>query len=50
MTLEALERAIEFLVVKRNAAHGNEAEQAHYNSKLSKLYDCKYLMLAQAQR
>ena len=47
MTLEALLTAIANLIIKREQAHGDQAEQARLNAKLSKLYECKYLMLAQ---
>ncbi len=47
MTLEALKTAIANLVAKREKAHGDQAEQERLNAKLNKLYECKYLMLAQ---
>lgn len=50
MTYEALELAISRLIEKRRKAHGNDAEQARINAKLTKLYDKKYLMLQQQGR
>lgn len=50
MTIEALKEAIAKLIKKRAEAHGNEAEQSRINAKLNKLYDIKYLALAQATR
>lgn len=47
MTLEALKLAIQRLIIKRREAHGNDAEQARINAKLTKLYDLKYTMLMQ---
>lgn len=49
MTLETLEYAIGNLIKKRAKAHGNDAEQRRINEKLTRLYDLKYLMLAQRQ-
>lgn len=48
MTLEALNNAIAKLIIKRQEAHGDMAEQQRINTKLSKLYDCKNLMLVQS--
>lgn len=47
MTYEALQEAIKRLIIKRRQAHGNDAEQARINAKLTKLYDLKYTMLMQ---
>ena len=47
MTYEALTHAIANLIDKRSKAHGNYAEQARINAKLTKLYDLKYTMLTQ---
>jgi hypothetical protein len=47
MTYEALMHAISNLIEKRRKAHGNDQEQARINAKLTKLYDLKYVMLAQ---
>lgn len=48
MTYEALQNAIARLIIARREAT-DEAEQARINEKLSKLYDLKYIMLAQNQ-
>ena len=50
MTLDALNYAIARLIIARQKAHGNYAEQARINAKLTKLYDLKYLMLEQQGR
>ena len=50
MTYEALELAISNLIAKRRQAHGNDQEQARLTTKLNKLYDIKYTMLAQKKR
>lgn len=47
MTLEALTEAIKRLIVKRAEAHGNTQEQERINTKLTKLYDLKAIMLKQ---
>lgn len=47
MTYEALMYAIANLIEKRRKAHGNDAEQARITAKLEKLYELKYVMLAQ---
>lgn len=50
MTIEALNEAIKRLIMKRAEAHNDEAEQERINSKLTKLYDLKCLMLEQQAR
>lgn len=50
MTYEALEYAISHLIDERRKAHGNYKEQARINAKLTKLYDLKYVMLAQQNK
>lgn len=50
MTIEALQEAIARLIKKRAEAHGDQAEQSRINAKLNKLYDIKYLALAQANK
>lgn len=50
MTIEALQEAIARLIKKRAEAHGDQAEQSRINAKLNKLYDIKYLVLAQANK
>lgn len=50
MTLEAITYAIANLIIKRRQAHNNIEEQERINNKLTKLYDLKRLMLAQANK
>ena len=50
MTFEALQNAIARLIIARAEAHGNEAEQAHINARLDKLYNLKYTMLEQTNK
>lgn len=50
MTEEALTYAIARLIEKRRKAHGDDAEQARLNAKLTKLYDLKWIMLQQQKR
>ena len=47
MTKQALEEAIRRLIIKRQEAHKDHAEQERINQKLTKLYDLKWLMLEQ---
>lgn len=47
MTFETLKEAIKRLIVKRAEAHGDQAEQERINTKLTKLYDLKAVMLSQ---
>lgn len=44
MTRQSLMEAIKRLIVKRANAHGNYAEQERINTRLTQLYDLKYLM------
>lgn len=50
MTEEALTYAIARLIEKRRKAHGDDAEQARLNVKLTKLYDLKWIMQQQQGR
>ena len=47
MTKQALEEAIRRLIIKRQEAHNDYAEQERINQKLTKLYDLKWLMMEQ---
>ena len=50
MTKQAIEEAIRRLIIKRQEAHNDYAEQERINQKLTKLYDLKWLMLEQESR
>lgn len=47
MTKQSLEEAIRRLIIKRQEAHNDYAEQERINQKLTKLYDLKWLMMEQ---
>ena len=47
MTRLALEEAIRRLIIKRQEAYNDCAEQDRINQKLTKLYDLKWVMLEQ---
>ena len=47
MTIGAVNEAIKRLIIKRREAHGDDKEQNRINKKLDKLYDIKYIALAQ---
>ncbi len=47
MTIQAITEAIKRLIEQRRNAFGNEKEQERINTKLSKLYDLKFVMLEQ---
>ena len=47
MTYEALMHTIAKLIIMRENAHGDQAEQDRINAKLTKLYALKYTMLEQ---
>ena len=50
MTLQALEEAIRKLIIKRKQSHDNYAEQDRINTKLTKLYDLKWVMKSQINK
>lgn len=50
MTLTALNEAIKRLIIKRQEAHGDCAEQKRINEKLTKLYNIKAVALTQQRR
>lgn len=50
MTITALKAAIGRLIIARQNAHGNKAEQTRINAKLDKLYNLKYILLSQIKK